>query len=63
MNLFNEHGEDCTPLVPCTACEIVAWLKLKLSAEDFAELVERMNRIDQPKRARRRKLPAVEAVP
>jgi len=59
MILINEHSEDCTPLVPCGSCQIVAWLKLKLTPQDFNDLVELMGALDQPKRARKRsKLPA-----
>ena len=38
MNLL-EHSEDCAPLIPCAACEIVSWLRTRLPPEDFAELV------------------------
>ena len=62
MNLFEEHGPDCTPLIPCGACEIVAWLKSKLSAEDFASLVERVADLNEvrPKRAYRRRSSSIE---
>lgn len=49
MTLFVEHGPDCTPLIPCAACELVAWLRSKLSEDDFSILVERVNNLGQPK--------------
>jgi hypothetical protein len=57
MNLFTEHGPDCTPLVPCRACEIVAWLRTKLSEEDFSHLVESVNDFGEakPKRVYKRR--------
>lgn len=55
MNLF-EHSPDCVPLMPCAACEIVAWLRGKLRPEDFAELVERTKTLNvMPKRTYRRR--------
>lgn len=54
MNLL-EHSSDCLPLLPCPACEIVAWLRGKMSAEDFAELVTRARTLAPPKRIRRRR--------
>jgi hypothetical protein len=48
MNLF-EHSADCSPLVPCAACETVAWLRTKLSEEDFTTLVERVHDLGEPK--------------
>ena len=56
MTLFAEHGPNCTPLVPCKACEIVAWLRSKLSEADFATLVEYANGIaPRPKRTYKRR--------
>lgn len=55
MNLL-EHGDDCMPLMPCAACEIVAWLRGKLPPEDFAELVNRAKTLTPPKRTRRRRV-------
>lgn len=54
MNLL-EHSPDCLPLMPCAACEIVAWLRGRLPPEDFAELVNRARTLTPPKRIRRRR--------
>jgi hypothetical protein len=56
MNLL-EHSPDCLPLMPCAACDVVAWLRGKLDPKDFAELVERAATLSppKPKRARRRR--------
>jgi hypothetical protein len=48
MNLF-EHSQGCLPLVPCAACETVAWLRSKLSPDEFAELVKRAQALNPPK--------------
>jgi hypothetical protein len=63
MTTLFEHSANCSPLVPCGACEIVAWLRGKLSAEDFSELVERIHNLDEPKKRnyRRRKPASAEA--
>jgi hypothetical protein len=47
MNIFFEHSADCSPLVPCGSCEVVAWLRNKLSTEDFSELVEIINAVGE----------------
>jgi hypothetical protein len=54
MNLFT-HSADCTPLVPCGACETVAWLRSRLSEEDFNSLIERVMDMEKPKRVYRRR--------
>lgn len=56
MNLF-EHSVDCTPLLPCKACEVVRWLHSKLNDVEFAELVTLANGLDRTskKRAYRRR--------
>jgi hypothetical protein len=62
MNLL-EHSSDCMPLIPCQACEIVAWLRSKLADVDFAELVERAKALNPPKRSYRRRSPLSQAQP
>ena len=52
MNLL-EHSKDCAPLIPCKACEIVAWLRGKLNEADFAELTNRAQLLAPEKRRRR----------
>jgi hypothetical protein len=58
MNLL-EHSQDCLPLMPCAACDLVAWLRSKLDPKDFAELVNRAGALNppKPKRGRRRNGP------
>jgi hypothetical protein len=48
MKQLLQHQPDCTPLHPCTVCEVVAWLRQKLAAEDFNWLVERLNELEPP---------------
>jgi hypothetical protein len=57
MTPFVEHGPNCTPLAPCAACDLVAWLRSKLSEEDFSILVDRVADINQakPKRTYKRR--------
>jgi hypothetical protein len=59
VNLL-EHSADCAPLIPCQACELVSWLRGKLSPEDFGELVERAKLLNAaPKRSYRRRAPSL----
>jgi len=55
MKQLIEHQPDCTPLHPCAACELVAWLREKLEPEDFSHLVERLNELEPPASKRPRK--------
>jgi hypothetical protein len=48
MKQLLQHQPDCTPLHPCAVCELVAWLREKLDATDFAHLVERLNDLEPP---------------
>jgi hypothetical protein len=60
MNLL-EHSPDCAPLLPCAACELVSWLRNKLSPEDFSELTNRAQALaPAPKRPYRRRRTAQE---
>jgi hypothetical protein len=52
MTLF-EHAPNCTPLTPCQACELVTWLRTKISEEDFDELVVRVNNLTTPAKRKR----------
>ena len=61
MNLL-EHSSDCVPLIPCAACEVVSWLRTKLTPQDFNELVDRAKVLNPPKRSYRRR-PAAPATP
>ena len=35
-----EHLDGCTPAMPCASCEAMAFLKNKLSPEDFKEFLQ-----------------------
>ncbi len=43
-----DHLEGCTPLQPCASCDAVAFLRGKLSADDFATLIEKTKGVKNP---------------
>ena len=45
-NLFQEHLTGCSATKPCLLCEVVQFLKKKLSDADFGELMNLIRRND-----------------
>jgi hypothetical protein len=43
-----KHTKNCTPLLPCVGCQLVAWLRSKLAPDVFRELVEYAEKLQSP---------------
>ena len=43
QNFLSEHEPGCTPSSPCASCQVGAFLRSRLSGQDFAKLMEMLS--------------------